>query len=200
MLSGIEGVAATLENVLDIGPDRLVVKRADAIDSKLTVLAITFERNDQLCVAQHRDVSGVSTNDYLTPALEVAQVSNNTVENEAVVQVVLGLVDHEWCVGSGQQQEQQRCCLLALGQLRHALEFPRSGSVADIELDFNSKGDADLLDLPEERFASGQQTNRLGTLYPVSGQGIFTFSRGFYEVTGLEVLYVNGGSNAVLLA
>src|SRR3546814_17394720 len=70
VLASVEGVGATLENVLGMRADLPVIERSDAIRSRLAMLPVSFECHDQLCIAEHGHVRVVRADDDLARSEE----------------------------------------------------------------------------------------------------------------------------------
>jgi len=65
----------------------------------------------------------VGNEDELPPALHTTDILDNGLKNEMVVEIVLRLVNHQWCVPSGKQQGKQCRALLSPRELRRIFKM-----------------------------------------------------------------------------
>ena len=88
-------------------------------------LASGGKADDQLGIAEDRDVGVVGGEKELPALLLLAHARDDALGDEAVVEIVLRLIDDERRFGLEQQQEQDRGGLLAGGEVIERL--PRRG-------------------------------------------------------------------------
>ena len=75
----------TFKDRLSERTDEGIVQRPDATIGRPAVSAAAFQRDDQLSIAEHRHVGIVSACDDLALTLELTEILDNAVVDEAVV-------------------------------------------------------------------------------------------------------------------
>ncbi|KQP96124.1 hypothetical protein ASG06_17580 [Rathayibacter sp. Leaf185] len=101
MLTRVKRRRTTFQDVLCEGTDLCIVERSDSGGRRASVYAVALEGDDELRVAQDGHISIVSAGDDLTSAFKLSELSNHSAVHEVIVEVVLGLINNQWRVGSG---------------------------------------------------------------------------------------------------
>ena len=105
MLTGIEGGWPTFQDVLRKRSNRALIQRAYTTLRRATMSSVTLKYHDEFSVTQDWHVGVVSARNNLSLPFKLSKPSNNTLVDEIVVQVVLGVVDDERRIRCAEQQE-----------------------------------------------------------------------------------------------
>lgn len=115
-VSTLERVAPSLHHTADFVANRMFLKAAGHVHLRLTVQGM--QRHDELGVTVHDDVRVVGHHDDLSRLLALAQLLDQQLVDERVIEVVLGLVQDDR-LGPVAEDEREECSgLLAGGPLR----------------------------------------------------------------------------------
>lgn len=182
MLSGIESCWPALEHVLNMRTNRDIVQGTDPVRCSSSVLTISFESHNQLSIAKDWNVRIVSTRDYLTLSFQSSKVGNDAIIHESIVQIVLGLVDHERSVRSAEQEKEQCGRALSFRQIIHFLVLPLARARLNVEPNLDRFPNRAFLKLPKERLSGLKQRPRLRTADGELGaQFSFSITRRLHE-------------------
>src|SRR5215203_2528611 len=99
-----ECVAATLHHLEDLFTNIAVLQTTGAIDDALPSFEVHHKH--KLRVSVHDDIRVVSHDDHLPPLLALPQLLHDEVVDEMVVEIILGLVEHERLVAVGKEERQ----------------------------------------------------------------------------------------------
>jgi hypothetical protein len=113
-------------------PNLLGLQRSPLADHALPVLERHFE--DFFRVPIDHDVGIVSDDNHLSPGLDLPDLLHDEVIDQPIVQVVLGLVEHQRFRAIGQNKGQYCCRLLSGRRLFDGAEIPTGPvcTVADL--------------------------------------------------------------------
>src|SRR5581483_4761752 len=106
--------------------------------------AIGVHHEDELGFGEHGNIRIVRNEDHLPAFLQSLDRVHHCLENEVIVEVILGLVDDKRAVAPRQEYGQQRGALLTAGKIRGVFEVRPSRS-RDIQLDADSVFDTGYL-------------------------------------------------------
>jgi hypothetical protein len=86
------------------------------VRAQAVAVLLRGEDDDLFGVAEDRNVGFVRRDEELALLLGVAQATDDTFVDEAVIQVVLGLVEDQWAVALQQREQEDRRAALASGE------------------------------------------------------------------------------------
>lgn len=93
LVSGIECLPPTFHDSAGLVADALVLKASRLNSPALTISEV--HGDDQLRIPVHGDVGSVSGNDHLPSALAGANLPDDQVVDQLIVEIILGLVKNQ---------------------------------------------------------------------------------------------------------